>query len=972
MGAMPSRPRRSPLAAERTASFLLPLAAAALLATSACSDDSESVDSGQPDSGVADSGGEADTGTTPAPDASADSGVRRDAGEGTDAGPADTGSGPRSIVFLHTNDEHSHMLGFGPEIDDYPVPAPAANTEILGGVKRRARVLELLKGEAQTARTPVATIGAGDIMMGTLFHLGNIAGPTVPAVDYAVATALQYDVLTLGNHEFDFGISALTTALSTGGIDAQGRPGIMRIPIVVSNLRFSMSSAGDNGLAALYAPEGATNKPLRRTHVATFGTGARAVRVGFLGLMGFDAALVAPYKTPVRFSLPQTTTVCDADADCPGSVCLPPAADPLAAMGTCAATTDESDAQAVIGAMVADAAGAVAALRAQGVDLVVAVTHAGVDERELAALELMGLGPEEAMVSEDIVVVKGVDAALAPLGLAGIDVVIGGHSHTALATPLRVPNVNSGITTIIAQAGHYGKFVGKLRFNQSAGGEPWELDDAYSGLTPIDTSVDISTLSPFTDIVLEAGISQLIDGLENNPISTRGDNIIYPGEQCDGTFLPNGGSCLGLVPGATGGRLVCINNNGGPGDRQVDLSGCTFTGEGCGNSELDPNEMCDGAELFGQTCEGLGYLGGTLGCHANCTLDFSSCTPFFPSILEAALNFQQAGSPIRNNPAERGDLFFYRLGTTSFDLPSAEASHESNLMNLVTDSARWTLNQVDDDAIADPVRVAINANGVIRDPIMRGETGELSFSDLFRVLPLGVSPIETTPAFPLVDFYVEAHELKRALEIGVNQGLALDSFWLGVSGARVDYDPARPAGDRVTRVTLTDESSKVPPPPGEDEWLEDGPIYDVSLGAGEDAYPRGSDELIHVASNLYILIFAEALGICPRDATGEQYGECRACTTDRDCDVTGTTCNAAAGRCVGGNPVAFRVRSFAPVNSFGLFQEIKEFLGLIHYVRNLPNGGDLPLEYDEPVPRRMCCTGEPSVCPIDRVCVVED
>src|SRR6187402_3074449 len=49
---------------------------------------------------------------------------------------------------------------------------------------------------------------------------------------------------------------------------------------------------------------------------------------------------------------------------------------------------------------------------------------------------------------------------------------------------------------------------------------------------------------------------------------------------------------------------------------------------GCGNGELDGVEMCDGTLLGEHTCESAtsGALpGGTLGCHANCTLDMSEC-----------------------------------------------------------------------------------------------------------------------------------------------------------------------------------------------------------------------------------------------------------------------------------------------------------------------------------------------------------
>jgi len=46
----------------------------------------------------------------------------------------------------------------------------------------------------------------------------------------------------------------------------------------------------------------------------------------------------------------------------------------------------------------------------------------------------------------------------------------------------------------------------------------------------------------------------------------------------------------------------------------------------CGNGIVEPGEQCDGANLNGQTCVGLGYIGGTLSCNANCTFNTSACT----------------------------------------------------------------------------------------------------------------------------------------------------------------------------------------------------------------------------------------------------------------------------------------------------------------------------------------------------------
>lgn len=46
----------------------------------------------------------------------------------------------------------------------------------------------------------------------------------------------------------------------------------------------------------------------------------------------------------------------------------------------------------------------------------------------------------------------------------------------------------------------------------------------------------------------------------------------------------------------------------------------------CGNGVVDAPEQCDGGDLGGATCAGLGYtLGGTLACAVGCAYDVASC-----------------------------------------------------------------------------------------------------------------------------------------------------------------------------------------------------------------------------------------------------------------------------------------------------------------------------------------------------------
>ncbi len=46
----------------------------------------------------------------------------------------------------------------------------------------------------------------------------------------------------------------------------------------------------------------------------------------------------------------------------------------------------------------------------------------------------------------------------------------------------------------------------------------------------------------------------------------------------------------------------------------------------CGNGMIDAGELCDGANLGGQTCSSLGFTGGTLACSTNCTYNTNNCS----------------------------------------------------------------------------------------------------------------------------------------------------------------------------------------------------------------------------------------------------------------------------------------------------------------------------------------------------------
>lgn len=91
-----------------------------------------------------------------------------------------------------------------------------------------------------------------------------------------------------------------------------------------------------------------------------------------------------------------------------------------------------------------------------------------------------------------------------------------------------------------------------------------------------------------------------------------GDGIFQPNEECEGTNLL-GETCAGL--GLIKGQLSCS-------DRCVyDVSLCGDCGDGVKQS----NEDCDGTDFGVGSCEMMGFEGGTLGCDASCKIVTTAC-----------------------------------------------------------------------------------------------------------------------------------------------------------------------------------------------------------------------------------------------------------------------------------------------------------------------------------------------------------
>lgn len=183
----------------------------------------------------------------------------------------------QKLVILHTNDMHSKLTGFGPESKYSPMTT--GNDETLGGFARMATVVKKEKVENKEA---VILCDAGDFLMGTIFQ--SLEPET--GFQLSLMKKIGYDVITLGNHEFDFGPQAIAdvinSALKKGDIPQ----------IVSSQLKFSEKEKEDDDLQKL------SNDKVIKPYTVIEKNG---LKIGFFGLLGEEAQMVSQSANPVKF-----------------------------------------------------------------------------------------------------------------------------------------------------------------------------------------------------------------------------------------------------------------------------------------------------------------------------------------------------------------------------------------------------------------------------------------------------------------------------------------------------------------------------------------------------------------------------------------------------------------------------------------------------------------------------------------------
>lgn len=247
---------------------------------------------------------------------------------------------------------------------------------------------------------------------------------------------------------------------------------------------------------------------------------------------------------------------------------------------------------------------------------------------------------------------------------------------------------------------------------------------------------------------------------------------------------------------------------------------------------------------------------------------------------------------------------------TTFDMDQLVIA-ESTVGNLLTDAVLAETNKLLVGRGEEPVIAVFEANGVIRDSILTGESHLVQLSDAFRVLPLGVGE-DGMAGYPLTLQYLNVNDLKTACEIVLALpdlfGEAGDTYFLQWAGFRFTYDPDKIPMNRVNGI-----------------YLKEGDGY-----AGESIDLDNTETLYRAATNFYVASLIATLKdlsmgmmeVVPKHADGTPVEDFTTTIIDADLDKPGV-------------------------------QEVKTWLQLTHFMMAFPdtdgdNIPDVPEKYATP------------------------
>ncbi len=301
----------------------------------------------------------------------------------------------KRFTILHTNDEHSELIPYGPAVDypDYPTT---------GGFSRIAHEIARIKAEKAAAGEPVLTLSAGDFSQGTLFAWLE----TQPGghAELSLMQAMGYDAVALGNHEFDMG--AGYRAMALGQAKADG----VKLPILCANINFDDTKPEAAALHALYSAVDKQGSELA-IQPYTVKTLSNGLKVGIFGLLGVEAEAVAPAAAATGVTF--------------GNVVGNPT-DPVSFINR-----------------VIVAQNTVNTLRAAGCEVVVALSHCGTTEEENLAKFVTGI---------DVIVGGHSHDLNYPVNIINDTVIVQAGSYTRYLGNLELEYAGGKVSVVNAQA----------------------------------------------------------------------------------------------------------------------------------------------------------------------------------------------------------------------------------------------------------------------------------------------------------------------------------------------------------------------------------------------------------------------------------------------------------------------------------------------------------------------------------------
>ena len=120
-------------------------------------------------------------------------------------------AGPLKVTVLFFNDIHGHLLPF-------TVRQPDGTKAEVGGVARLASLIRKVAAENHRIGGKTVTLIAGDILQGTPMSTVFHGKP-----DVEIFNAIAIDAMTVGNHEFDFGLDNFLELREAGAIPVPQR-----------------------------------------------------------------------------------------------------------------------------------------------------------------------------------------------------------------------------------------------------------------------------------------------------------------------------------------------------------------------------------------------------------------------------------------------------------------------------------------------------------------------------------------------------------------------------------------------------------------------------------------------------------------------------------------------------------------------------------------------------------------------------